>query len=158
MASFPARGGVLVLLVILLIYSCNGHDKLGKLRGEVRELKAASVRLTLDSSGYQVVRHQLGSATFSLKDVRAHDQGSAITLEIGNMTSVPITGAAMELGYQDPSDSSLERSSEYHVQQTLEPGRATRVTLILKGVPPSAVTYIRVSNLQPKGVRLLHAN
>ena len=64
----------------------------------------------------------------------------------------------MEIGYQDPSDGSVERSSKYDVQQTLEAGKATKVTLIMEGVNPSAVTYIRVSDFQPTGIRLIQAN
>lgn len=158
MTSILTRWGAVALVTLLLIYSCDRDDRIGKLRRDIRELKASSVNLTPGSNGYQAIRHQLGAATLSLKEVRAHDKGSAITLEIGNLTSVQITGAAMDLGYQDPSDGSIERSSRYDVQQTFEPGKATRVTLILEGVNPSAITYIRVSNFQPKGIRLIRAN
>jgi hypothetical protein len=158
MTQFLTRWGTLALLILLLIYSCDGYDKIRKLRKDVRELKGASVRLTPGSNGYEAIRHQLGSATISLKEVKAHDKGSAITLEIGNATSVHITGAAIVIGYQDPLDGSIERSSKYDVQQTLEAGKAIKVTLILEGVNPSTVTYIRVSDFQPRGVRLIQAN
>lgn len=158
MTPFLNRWGAVALLLLPLIYSCDGDDNLRKLRKDVRELKGASVSLTPGSNGYQAIRHQLGSATLSLKEVKAHDKGSAITLEIGNLTSVDITGAAMEIGYPGPPDGSVERSSKYDVQQTLEAGKATKVTLILEGVSPSQVTYIRVSNFQPTGIRLIPAN
>ncbi len=64
----------------------------------------------------------------------------------------------MEIGHQAPSDSSLEVSSKFDVQQALEAGKATKVTLILEGLKPSEVTYIRVSDFQPKGIRLTQAN
>ena len=159
MTPFLIRWGAVALLTLPLIYSCDGDDeKIRKLRKDVRELKGASVRLTPEMDGYQVIRHDLGSTTLSLKEVKAHDKGSAITLEIGNLTSAHITGATMEIRYQDPSVGSIERSSEYDVQQTLEAGKATKVTVILEGVKPSQVTYIRVSDFQPKGIRLIPAN
>jgi hypothetical protein len=158
MRSFLSGSVAAVLLILLLLYSCDAHERIGKLRREVRELKRASVSLTPGSDGYQPIRHQLGSATLSLKEVRAHDKGSAITLEIGNLTSVYITGVTMEIEYQNPSNPGIVRSSKYDVEQTLEAGKATKVTLILEGVNPSAVTYIRVSDFQPKGIRLIQAN
>jgi hypothetical protein len=162
MKSFLNGWGAVVLLILPLVYSCDGHDKIDdkirELRKDVRELKGASVSLNPGSNDYQAIRHQLGSATLSLKEVKAHDKGSAITLEIGNLTSVHITGAAMTIGYQDPSNPSVESSLKYDVNQTLEAGKATKVTLILEGVNPSAVTYIRVSDFQPKGIRLIQAN
>lgn len=159
MTPFLIRWGAVSLVTLLLIYSCDGDDeKVRKLRKDVRELKAASVRLAPGMEGYQVLRHDLGSATLSLKEVKAHDKGSAITLEIGNLTSAHITGAAMTIGYQNPSDPSGEASLKYDVQHTLEAGKATKVTLILEGVRPSQVTYIRVSDFQPKGIRLPEAH
>ena len=159
MTPFVIRWGAVAVVTLLLIYSCDGDDgKIRKLRRDVRELKAASVRLAPGMDSYQVIRHDLGSATLSLKEVTAHDKGSAITLEIGNLISANITGATMEIGYQAPSDGSVEVSSKYDVQQSLEAGKATKVTLILEGLKPSEVTYIRVSDFQPKGIQLLHAN
>ena len=64
----------------------------------------------------------------------------------------------MDIGYQDPSVGSVEGSSKYDVQQALEAGKATKVTVILEGMKPSQVTYIRVSDFQPKGIRLIQAN
>ncbi len=162
MKSFLNGWGAVVLLILPLVYLWYEQDKIyDKIRGlrkDVRELNGASVSLNPGSNDYQAIRHQLGSATLSLKEVKAHDKGSAITLEIGNLTSVHITGAAMTIGYQDPSNPSVESSLKYDVKQTLEAGKATKVTLILEGVNPSAVTYIRVSDFQPKGIRLIQAN
>jgi hypothetical protein len=64
----------------------------------------------------------------------------------------------MTIGYQDPSNPSVESSLKYDVKQTLEAGKATKVALILEGVNLSAVTYIRVSDFQPKGIRLIQEN
>lgn len=153
MKAFLNNWMVVALLILVLLYSCDGSD-IRKLRKDVRELKGDSISLTLESDGYQVIRHQLGSATLNLKEITAHEKGSAIALEIGNLISAPLTGATMEVGYQDPSNPSVERSLPYKVQQTLGAGKATKVTLVLEGVKPSAITYIRISNFQPKGVVL----
>ena len=55
-------------------------------------------------------------------------------------------------------DEAFERSSEYDVQQIIVAGKATKVHLILEGVKPSGLSYIYVSNFQPKGIRLVQAN
>jgi hypothetical protein len=65
MRSFLSGSVAAVLLILLLLYSCDAHERIGKLRREVRELKGASVSLTPGSDGYQPIRHQLGSATLS---------------------------------------------------------------------------------------------
>ena len=97
MTSSLSRLGTAALLVLLLIYSCDGHQKVQKLRKEVRELKGASATLTPGSKGYQVIRHPLGSATLKLTEVQAHAKGSAIALEIGNATSADLTGASVDV-------------------------------------------------------------
>jgi hypothetical protein len=158
MKSFLNGWGTAVILICLLIYSCDEHDKIRKLRKEVRALKDASVSLTPGSDGYQVIRHHLGTATLSLKDIKVHDKGSAITLEIVNLTSVDLTGAALTIGHQDPLEPHIERSSKFDVNQTLPAGKATKATLVLEGINPPAVTYIRVSDFQPKGMRAIVAN
>ena len=143
------------LLILLVIYTWNGHSKINRLRKDVRKLKNASVRLTPGSDGYQVIRHDLGSATLILKEVKEHANGSVIILVIGNPTSVNITGATMTISY--PVDL-VEYSSQYDVQQTLVAGKATTVRLILEGVKPSALSYVYVSDFHPKGIQLIQAN
>jgi hypothetical protein len=152
------RGWAAALIALLVVYSCNERSELRKLQKDVRELKGGSITLTPGSDGYQVLRHPLGSSTISLKGVKVHERGSAITLEIGNTTSVHITGLSMEIGHRDPKDGSTERSSKFEVPQTLEPGKATQVTVVLEGLDPAVVSYVRVSDFQPKGIRLLQAN
>lgn len=147
-----------VLLALLLVYSCDGSSdikKLKKLKKEVRELKKDSVRLTPGSDGYQVIRYDLGSATLSLKEAKAHPQGSVITLEIGNLTSANITGAEMTISY--PSGA-IEHSLEYDAQETLAAGKTTRIHLVMRGVNSSDLSYIRVSNFRPKGIALIPAD
>ena len=149
---------VLLILLVIYIYNGyidNGHSKINKLSKDVRELKAASVHLTPGSDGYQVIRHDLGSATLSLKEVKEHAKGSAIMLVVGNLTSVNITGATMTISY--PVDL-VQYSYHYDVQQTLVAGKATTVRLILEGVKPSALSYVYVSDFHPKGIQLIQAN
>lgn len=158
MKAFFSGWGAKVLLVCLLIYSCDGHDDVRKLRKEVRKLKGASVHLARGAEGYQVIRHDLGSASIRLKKIKPHTKGAAITLEIGNLTSVALSGATLKIGYQDPTNAAFGLSTDYDVQQTLDAGKATKVTLILEGVNPSTIDYIRVSAFQPKGMHLIRAN
>lgn len=149
----------LVLLILLVILALNEYStmnrKIKKLRKDVRELKSASVRLTPGSDGYQVIRHELGATTLSLKEVKEHAKGSVVVLEIGNLTSVHITGATISISYPDVD---VERSSKYDVQQTFGAGKATKTRLILEGVNPSSLSYISVSDFQPKGIQLIQAN
>jgi Protein of unknown function (DUF3251) len=142
------------LLVFLLAHSCSNDSALKRLRKDVRELKRASVTLTQGPDNYQVVRHELGAATISLKQVKANANGSALTLEVGNASSIRIAGFSMEIGFQDPIDAHIERSLSFNFQETLEPGRGTTVTLVLQDVDPARLGYIRVSNFRVKGILL----
>ncbi|MBT4364988.1 MAG: DUF3251 domain-containing protein [Desulfobacteraceae bacterium] len=145
-----------VLLILLIIYSFNGHsNKINRLKRDVRKLKNASVRLTPGVDGYQTIRHDLGYATLNLKEVKEHAKGSDIILVIGNATSVHITGVTMTISY--PVDF-VEHSHQYDVQQTLAAGKATKARFILEGVKPSELSYIYVSDFQPKGIQLIHEN
>lgn len=148
-SQFLGAGLKVVLLVLLLMYACDNHSKIKRLRRDVRELKAASVRLTPGTDGYQVIRHDLGSATIRLRDVKADAKGSVITLVIGNLTSVNISGATMTISYPDEA---IERSYEFDVQQIIVAGKETKIQLILEGVKPSGLSYIYVSNFHPKGI------
>jgi hypothetical protein len=152
---FSSRWVVPALVALFVVYACDQDDsKITKLRREVRELKKDSVRLAPGLDGYQVIRHDLGSATLSLKEVKAHPQGSVITLEIGNLTSANITGTKMTVSY---ASGHIEHPLEYDVQETLAAGKATRIHLVMRGVNPSDLSYIRVSNFQPKGIALIQA-
>lgn len=150
-SQFFGTGLKVVLLVFILMYACDDHSKVKRLRRAVRELKAASVSLTPGDVGYQVIRHELGSATIILKEVKSDANGSLITLAIGNLTSVDITGATMTISYPDGV---VERPYEYDVQQTIVAGKETKVNLILAGVKPSELSYIYVSNFHPKGIQM----
>jgi len=150
------------LLILLVIYTWNGHSKINRLRRDVRKLKdvsvrltPGSVRLTPGSDGYQVICHNLGSATLSLKEVKEHAKGSVIILVIGNPTSVDITGATMKISY--PVEW-VEHSYQYDLQQTFVAGKATKARFILEGVKPSGLSYVNVSDFQPKGIKLIQAN
>ncbi len=143
------------LLILLVIFAFDGYSHIHKLKKDVRKLKCASVRLTPGSDGYQVIRHDLGSTTLSLKEVKEHAKGSVVMLEIGNPTSVHITGATMAISY--PVDS-VENSFKYDVQQTFGAGKATKTRLLLEGVKPSELSYIYVSDFQPKGIQLIQEN
>lgn len=150
-----SRWVVAALVVLFALHAFDRDDsKIRKLR---RDLQLTSVSLTAESDGYQVIRHNLGVASIDFKSIEAHKNGSVISLDIGNLTSVAIAGAELEIGYPDPSNPGVELSFGYDISQTLEPGAATTVSLILDGVRPESFNYVRVSNFQPKGIRLRSA-
>lgn len=147
---------MLALVALFVVYACDDNSKIRKLRRDVRDLqKNASAHLVPGAADYQALRHSLGSVTLSLESVEAHEKGSLITLVVGNLTSVHLTGATLTISYQDYPDRSIERSLKYEAKQTFEAGKGTKARVVLEGVPPAEVSYIRVSNFEPTGIRLI---
>lgn len=143
-----------MLLAVALVSSC-GDSGLSRVKRQVREVKQDSVELLLGSTGYQAIRHQLGVATITLRDVKANPEGGIVILDIGNLISADITGFKMTLSY---GKDGVERPFSFSVNETLMAGRNTRVRLVMKGADAKDLkNYLRVSDFQPTGVSLMSA-
>lgn len=114
--------------------------------------------LTPGESGYSVVQSDLGVITVSLKDIQPYANGSKITLRLGNTTSATINGAQATLDWGSADSAGLpagaEKSREVTFAESLPAGAWTDCKIVLEGVPPVQLGYVRVREMKHSGIRL----
>jgi hypothetical protein len=115
--------------------------------------------LTPGNDGYTVIQADLGRMTVQLVDVQPYANGSRVTLRFGNMTSAIIHGAkaTLEWGAVDnrgSANNETAKSREVKFTETLRAGAWTSVRVVLEGVAPTELGFVRVRNLTHTGIGL----
>jgi hypothetical protein len=115
--------------------------------------------LTPGDDGYSVIAMDLGKLTVSLADVKAYANGSRVSLQFGNLSSAYIEGAKakVEWGRMNEDgipDNATAKTREVKFSKVLAPGRWTKVDVVLEGVPPSELGWLRIRELTHSGIRL----
>lgn len=115
--------------------------------------------LTPGSAGYSVIRMDLGNLTVGLSNVAAYANGSKVTLQFGNLTSATVDGlkAKIEWGPVDekgtPKNSEV-KSKEFSATESLLPGNWNSTEIVLEGVPPTALGFVRVREVSHRAIRM----
>lgn len=115
--------------------------------------------LTPGDTGYSVVKFDLGSITVRMSDIQPYANGSKVTLVFGNLTSAHINGvkANIEWGKSTKDgtpDNSTIKSREISFAETLRPAAWNTVNVVLEGVPPQDLGFVRLKNIRHEGIRL----
>ncbi len=110
-------------------------------------------------TGYSVVPFDLGSLTVQLSDVKPYANGSKIELKFGNPLSSSINGlkATVQWGRVDAKgspDNKSEKSKDFTFTETLRSGAWTTVSVVLDGVPPNELGFVRISAVSHTGISL----
>lgn len=147
------------------------EKKVATLEGTVTELKASKqwddlakdsdkiAYLMPGAEGYSTVVFDLGVLTVKLDDVKPYANGSKVTLRFGNVLSSAIDGltGTIEWGRVNErgfADNSSAKSKEMTFTQTLQEGAWTSVPIVLEGLPPAELGYVRLSKIHHTGIRL----
>ena len=147
------------------------QEELGSLREQVVELKRKVnwtelthdwdkiAYLTPGDEGYSTVGFVLGTLTVQLTDVKPYAHGSRITLRFGNTLSSSINGlkATIQWGRvkaEGGPDNESQKSKEMNFVQSIRAGAWTAVNVVLEGVPPAELGFVRVSKLSHTGIQL----
>jgi hypothetical protein len=146
-------------------------EELAKLRKELDEL-SRDVRidryvrdfrniayLTPGDQGYSSISCDLGTLTVSIQDVSAYANGARVSLDFGNPLSTDLTGvsATVEYGTVDEKGSPKnedQKTKEVSFNDDMVGGSFTPMTMVLDGVPPEKLGFVRIKNLKHKGVSL----
>jgi hypothetical protein len=117
------------------------------------------VYLTPGSEGYGVVRMELGNLTVTLVNIAAYANGSRVTLAFGNLTSATIEGlkAKIEWGSVDEKGepkNEAAKARQVTLNESLVPGAWSNTQIVLDGVPPTALGFIRVRDVSHRAIRL----
>jgi hypothetical protein len=130
---------------------------------ELQAELAASERIVFlkpEDSGYSILRLDLGNITVRITDVQPYATGSKVSLQFGNLSSARIDGlrATLEWGRVDASGAALNdqaKSRQVEFTESLAPGAWTQSELLLAGVPPTELGFVRLKEVDHSGIGLL---
>lgn len=110
-------------------------------------------------SGYSTVRYDLGVFTVQLADIEPYANGSKVSLKIGNPLFSAVEGlkAKVEWGRTKEGgspDNESAKAKDITFSEVLRPGAWTTVPLVLEGVPPTELGFVRVRDVTHTGIRL----
>ena len=116
-----------------------------------------TVILIVGSTGYGLVKSDLGKLTVSLINIVPFANGSKVTLQIGNLTSVTINGlkATMQWGSVDDKGSikvDATKSRDISTNASLLSGASNQIEIVLEGVPPSAIGFLSLERVIHRGI------
>lgn len=116
--------------------------------------------LTPGGDGYSIIKTNIGNLTVSLEDIKPYANGSRVTLTFGNTTSATINGIKAKIdwgsvGKTGAPNNDTAKSKEITLTKSLLPGRWTKVSLVLEGVPPAELGFVRLREVSHDGIRLL---
>lgn len=124
----------------------------------IRDLNA-SAYLQPSDQGYSTIRSDLGIMTIRLTDVKPYANGSRVSLQFGNISAAAINGlkAKIDWGRVDGEGMPMtdgERTREITFEKQLKASAWTNVPVILEGIPPTQLGYVRVSQVSHRGIEL----
>lgn len=116
--------------------------------------------LTPGAVGYSTIRTDLGSMVVSLEDIRPYANGTRITLRWGNLTSATVKGLKAKLEWGSVDENGVQtgesvKSRQVRFSQTLRSGVWTSVQVVLEGVPPTELGFVRVKDVTHTSISLL---
>jgi hypothetical protein len=116
--------------------------------------------LTPGNSGYSSIKFDLGTLTVQLADVKPYANGSKVTLKFGNTLSASINGlkATIDWGKVNEKGSPINesaKSKEVTFTETLRAGSWTPTSVVLDGLPPNELGFVRVHDVTHTGIQLL---
>ena len=111
-------------------------------------------------AGYSTIRFGLGVLTVQMSDVKPYANGSKVNLKFGNPLASSITGlkAKLDWGRVDDkglADNGTAKSKEFIFSETLSSGAWTTVPVVLDGIPPPELGFVRVSEVRHVGISLI---
>ncbi|GAB6282781.1 MAG: hypothetical protein STSR0008_15300 [Ignavibacterium sp.] len=171
-----------ILLLSLLFFGCQDNKRIDKLEKQIDSLRTdysdlkrdvskiqfdkfldnydKVAYLTPGSDGYSSVRFDLGVLTISITNIFPYANGSKVTLRFGNTLSSTINGlkATAEYGPVDEKGISIYdqmKTKELSFIKSLRSGSWTNIEVVLDGVPPDKLGYVRIKDVTHTGIELL---
>lgn len=155
--------------------------KISKLEAAVDELKdsqiamrhwlqAMSVKSGIDDmervaylrpgdNGYAALRFDLGVITVKLDNVQPYASGSKVTLSFGNLSSAQIDGlkGKLDWGVVDKNGAAQDdkaKTRDMQFQGSLPAGSWRSQDVVLEGVPPVELGFVRLHDVSHQGINL----
>lgn len=111
------------------------------------------------TDGYSSIKSDLGVLTVILDNVKPYANGSQVTLRWGNILNTTIDGLNMKIDYGSVDNggnivNENAKSRDYKMSKSLLPGSWNNVDVVLEGVRPENLGFIRINDLNHSGIRL----
>lgn len=115
--------------------------------------------LTPGSDGYAVVRFDLGELTIGIEDIQPYANGSKVKIRFGNPLAATINGLNMTIDWgavdkQGHADNNTAKTKRLEVKESIKSSSWTSATVILEGITPDKLGFIRVKDMSHRGIRL----
>jgi outer membrane murein-binding lipoprotein Lpp len=115
--------------------------------------------LTPGAEGYSLIKSDLGNLTVSIVNVRPYANGSKITLQFGNLTAATIDGLKTKLEWGPVDKEGRPKNAEAKSRDVIfnEPlisGSWTNSDVVLEGIPPIDLGFVRLRDVGHRGVKL----
>ena len=174
-----------VAAIPVLLSGCNDNSKTAALELRIAELekKVISVEestagfaidlflkadapglayLTPGSDGYSTVRFDLGVLTVGIKDIQPYANGSKLLLQIGNPLAVVVNGLQLDIDWGEViqgkgADNENAKHKTHQLLESLQPNSWNHASIILDGIPPNKLGFVRIKNVTHRGIRLTAA-
>jgi len=167
-----------ILLSTILISGCDNSSKVPALESKVASLEKeiADLKQTIElnqmlsgfdkvayltpgSDGYSLVKSDLGVLTVSISNIAPYANGSKVTLKFGNLSAATIDGlkAKLEWGSVDKDgtpNNENAKSRDVSFNEPLMSGSWTNSNVVLEGVPPQELGFVRLRDVGHRGVKL----
>lgn len=109
--------------------------------------------------GYSALKYDLGVVTVKLADVKPYANGSKVALQFGNLTSARIDGLKAKLEWGKVNDKGIAqndvaKSRDVTFNESLPAGAWTVTELVLEGIPPTELGFVRLKNVGHRGIGL----
>jgi Protein of unknown function (DUF3251) len=153
-----------VKVMVLEIENKSLKGQIDALNADIAMLKIPSAYdgvayLSSGSSGYQILKTEIGNITVGLENIEPYANGSKVLLKFGNPTAAEIyqLSATIEWGAVDkdgyPDNENMKRKDVEFVE-SFRSGAWNSAEVILEGVPPSDLGFVRVKDLKHKQIGL----
>lgn len=115
--------------------------------------------LTPGSDGYSVIKMDLGHLTVNLANIAPYANGSKVSLVFGNLTSATIDGLKAKIEWGAVDDKGMPnnkdaKSREVKLVESLSPGAWNKTDVVLEGVAPTSLGFVRVREVGHQSIRL----
>lgn len=109
--------------------------------------------------GYSVVQSDIGVLTVALVDIKPYANGSKVTLNFGNTTAATINGLNAKIDWGSVGEDGTPmnekaKSREVKFNETLRSGAWTQANVVLEGIPPTELGFIRLREVGHSGIKL----
>jgi hypothetical protein len=115
--------------------------------------------LTPGTDGYAILKIDVGFVSVSLENVQPYANGTRVALRFGNPTAAVLNGgkATLEWGKVDANglaQNETAKSRDVTFTESFGSGSWTTVHVVLEGVPPSELGFVRVKEFSHQGMSL----